>query len=73
MAHIEMLQSSVANDSTKLRTSSHGAESVREVRLVASTEFIDAIFGNLMTMPGLNTMPNAERSRLGNGQIEGLS
>ena len=46
---------------------------VREVRLSAGAEFIVAICGEIMTMPGLPRVPAADSIRIGeNGQIEGL-
>jgi len=47
---------------------------VREVRLCAGAGFIVAICGDIMTMPGLPSKPNAENIYLNNqGEIEGLS
>ena len=46
---------------------------VREVRLSAGAEFIVAITGDIMTMPGLPRVPAAEAIRLNDaGEIEGL-
>ncbi len=46
---------------------------VREVRLSAGAEFIVAICGEIMTMPGLPRVPAADSIRIGeNGEIEGL-
>jgi formate--tetrahydrofolate ligase len=46
---------------------------VREVRLSAGAGFIVAICGDIMTMPGLPSIPAAERIKLSQqGQIEGL-
>ncbi|RZO36975.1 MAG: formate--tetrahydrofolate ligase [Rhodospirillaceae bacterium] len=46
---------------------------VREVRLSAGAEFVVAICGNIMTMPGLPRVPAANFIRLGeNGIVEGL-
>jgi formate--tetrahydrofolate ligase len=46
---------------------------VREVRLSAGAEFLVAITGDIMTMPGLNKVPAANSIRLNEqGQIEGL-
>lgn len=46
---------------------------VREVRLSAGAEFIVAICGEIMTMPGLPRVPAANSIRLNNsGEIEGL-
>jgi formate--tetrahydrofolate ligase len=46
---------------------------IRELRLSAGAEFIVAITGEIMTMPGLPRVPSAEHIRLNEkGQIEGL-
>jgi len=46
---------------------------VREVRLSAGAEFVVAIAGDIMTMPGLPRVPAANSIRLNDkGQIEGL-
>ena len=46
---------------------------IREVRLAAGAEFIIAVCGNVMTMPGLPREPAANRIDLDeNGQIHGL-
>ncbi|MEC9369232.1 MAG: formate--tetrahydrofolate ligase, partial [Pseudomonadota bacterium] len=46
---------------------------VREVRLNAGAEFVVAICGEVMTMPGLPRVPAANSIRLNDaGQIEGL-
>ncbi len=46
---------------------------VREVRLSAGAEFVVAITGDIMTMPGLPRVPAAENIRLDEeGRIEGL-
>src|SRR5690606_10858427 len=47
---------------------------VREVRLSAGAGFVVAITGEIMTMPGLPSVPSAERISLNDsGFIEGLS
>ncbi|MEX0760247.1 MAG: formate--tetrahydrofolate ligase, partial [Tistlia sp.] len=49
------------------------AVTVREVRLSAGAEFVVAICGDIMTMPGLPRVPSAHNIRLNDrGQIEGL-
>jgi formate--tetrahydrofolate ligase len=46
---------------------------VREVRLSAGAEFIVALTGEIMTMPGLPKIPSANNIYLNDkGQIEGL-
>jgi formate--tetrahydrofolate ligase len=47
---------------------------VREVRLSAGAEFVVALCGEIMTMPGLPRAPAAMKIGLdATGQIEGLS
>ena len=46
---------------------------VREVRLSAGAEFVVAITGEIMTMPGLPRVPAADLIHLNkSGQVEGL-
>jgi formate--tetrahydrofolate ligase len=46
---------------------------IREVRLSAGAGFVVVITGDIMTMPGLPSVPSAETIRLDpNGQVEGL-
>ena len=46
---------------------------IREVRLSSGAEFIVAICGSIMTMPGLPRQPAADSIKLNNkGEIEGL-
>jgi formate--tetrahydrofolate ligase len=46
---------------------------IREIRLAAGAEFVVAITGEIMTMPGLPRVPSANAIRLNEkGQIEGL-
>ena len=46
---------------------------VREVRLSAGAGFVVAVCGEIMTMPGLPSVPAAESIMLNDdGQIEGL-
>ena len=47
--------------------------SVREVRLAGGAEFVVAVCGEIMTMPGLPRAPAAERIRINQaGLVEGL-
>lgn len=46
---------------------------VREVRLAAGAGYVYAICGDMRTMPGLSSHPNAERIDLIDGSIAGLS
>ena len=46
---------------------------IREVRLSSGAEFIVVVCGEIMTMPGLPSVPAANSIRLNdNGEIEGL-
>jgi formate--tetrahydrofolate ligase len=46
---------------------------IREVRLSAGAEFIVAVCGDIMTMPGLPRVPSADNIRLNDqGNVEGL-
>lgn len=46
---------------------------VRELKLCSGAEFIVAVCGNIMTMPGLPTVPNAEKIDIDkNGNVTGL-
>ena len=46
---------------------------IREVRLSSGAEFIVVVCGEIMTMPGLPSVPAANSIHLNmNGQIEGL-
>jgi formate--tetrahydrofolate ligase len=46
---------------------------IRELRLSAGAEFVVAVCGDMMTMPGLPRVPSAEKIRLNDiGDIEGL-
>jgi len=46
---------------------------VREVRLAAGAGFVIAICGEIMTMPGLPSVPSAEAIHINDeGQIDGL-
>ncbi len=46
---------------------------IRELRLSAGAEFVVAICGEMMTMPGLPRVPAAEAIHLNDaGEIEGL-
>ncbi len=66
-------QYSFSTDPKLLGAPSHHAVPVREVRLAAGAEFIVAICGDIMTMPGLPREPAANHIGLdAKGQIEGL-
>ena len=47
--------------------------SIREVRLSSGAEFVVAVCGSIMTMPGLPRVPSADNIKLNKkGEIEGL-
>jgi formate--tetrahydrofolate ligase len=65
-------QSSFSTDPS-LRGAPEGhVVTVREVRLAAGAEFIVAVCGDIMTMPGLPKAPAAERIDLVDGKVVGL-
>ncbi len=66
-------QYSFSTDPARKGVPSGHSLSVREVRIAAGAEFLVAICGNMMTMPGLPRVPAANRIRLDTeGQVEGL-
>ena len=66
-------QYSFSADPTRRGAPSGHTLPVREVRIAAGAEFLVAICGSIMTMPGLPREPAATRIDLGSdGQIEGL-
>ena len=71
---IAKTQSSFSDDpSNKDAATEHHVLTVRELRLCTGAEFIVAVCGNIMTMPGLPKQPNAEKISIDkNGNIEGL-
>ena len=67
-------QYSFSTDPALLGAPSHHVVPVREVRLAAGAGFVVAVCGDLMTMPGLPSVPSAEGMRIDeNGLVEGLS
>ncbi len=46
---------------------------IAEVRLCAGAGYVVVLMGDIRTMPGLPRSPAAERIRIANGEIEGLS
>ena len=46
---------------------------IRDVRLRAGAGFVVVMMGDIRTMPGLPRVPAAERIRVVNGEIDGLS
>ena len=71
---IAKTQSSFSDDPTnKTAATDNHWLTVRELRLCSGAEFIVAVCGNIMTMPGLPKTPNAERIGIDKqGRIEGL-
>lgn len=66
-------QYSFSTDPNLKGAPSHHTLTVREVRLSAGAEFVVAICGDIMTMPGLPRVPAANSIRLDSeGRIEGL-
>ncbi len=66
-------QSSFSTDPTKMGAPTGHTVHVRELRLSAGAEFVVAVCGEIMIMPGLPKIPSAERIYVKeDGQIEGL-
>jgi formate--tetrahydrofolate ligase len=71
---IAKTQSSFSDDLTNKSAATEGhVLTVREFKLCTGAEFIVAVCGNIMTMPGLPEKPNAERIDINSkGEIVGL-
>src|SRR5690625_65738 len=70
---IAKTQYSFSTDPNLKGAPSHHSLTVREVRLAAGAEFVVAICGDIMTMPGLPRVPAATPIHLDSeGRIEGL-
>jgi formate--tetrahydrofolate ligase len=66
-------QSSFSTDPTRMGAPVGHTVHVRELRLSAGAEFVVAVCGDIMIMPGLPKVPSAEKIYVNdNGQIEGL-
>ena len=66
-------QSSFSTDPTKMGAPVNHTVHVRELRLSAGAEFVVAVCGEIMIMPGLPKIPSAEKIFVNDkGQIEGL-
>jgi formate--tetrahydrofolate ligase len=66
-------QYSFSTDPAAMGAPSGHEVGIREVRLSAGAEFIVAVCGDIMTMPGLPRVPSADNIRLNDaGQVEGL-
>jgi formate--tetrahydrofolate ligase len=71
---IAKTQSSFSDDPTNKIAATEGhVLTVRELKLCTGAEYIVAVCGNIMTMPGLPERPNAEKITVDKqGNIEGL-
>jgi formate--tetrahydrofolate ligase len=71
---IAKTQSSFSDDPTNKMAATDGhILTVRELKLCTGAEYIVAVCGNIMTMPGLPERPNAEKITVDKqGNIEGL-
>jgi formate--tetrahydrofolate ligase len=71
---IAKTQSSFSDDPTNKMAATEGhVLTVRELKLCTGAEYIVAVCGNIMTMPGLPERPNAEKISIDKqGNIEGL-
>jgi formate--tetrahydrofolate ligase len=70
---IAKTQYSFSTDASARGAPSGHVVNVREVRLSAGAEFIVAVCGDIMTMPGLPRIPSAEKIDLDeNGKVVGL-
>ncbi|MDR0779186.1 MAG: formate--tetrahydrofolate ligase [Pseudomonadales bacterium] len=66
-------QSSFSTDPTKIGAPTNHSVHIRELRLAAGAEFIVAVCGDIMIMPGLPKAPSAEKICVNElGRIEGL-
>ena len=65
-------QSSFSTDPTLRGAPEDHVVTIREVRLAAGAEFIVAVCGDIMTMPGLPKVPAAERIDLVDSKVVGL-
>ncbi len=70
---IAKTQYSFSTDPSKIGAPENHSIPIREVRLSSGAEFIVVVCGEIMTMPGLPSVPAANSIKLdSNGQIEGL-
>ena len=70
---IAKTQYSFSTDASARGAPSGHTVNIREVRLSAGAEFIVAVCGDIMTMPGLPKVPSAEKIDLDeNGKVVGL-
>ena len=66
-------QYSFSDDPSLLGAPSGHVPRIRDVRLRAGAGFVVVLMGDIQTMPGLPRNPAAERIRVVNGEIDGLS
>jgi formate--tetrahydrofolate ligase len=66
-------QYSFSDDPSLLGAPSGHVPRIRDVRLRAGAGFVVVLMGDISTMPGLPRAPAAERIRVVNGEIDGLS
>ncbi len=70
---IAKTQYSFTTDPAKIGAPENHSLNVREVRLAAGAEFLVAICGEIMTMPGLPSVPSAEKIMIDEqGLVQGL-
>src|SRR5271155_4723200 len=66
-------QYSFSDDPSLMGAPSGHVPRIRDVRLRAGAGFVVVLMGDIRTMPGLPRTPAAERIRVVNGEIDGLS
>src|SRR5271163_5040822 len=66
-------QYSFSDDPSLLGAPTGHVPKIRDVRLRAGAGFVVVLMGDIRTMPGLPRTPAAERIRVVNGEIDGLS
>jgi len=65
-------QYSFSDDASRLNAPTGHTLTVRQLNLCNGAEFIVALTGSIMTMPGLPKVPSAEHIHVKNGEINGL-
>jgi formate--tetrahydrofolate ligase len=66
-------QYSFSDDPSLMGAPSGHVPRIRDVHLRAGAGFVVVLMGDIRTMPGLPRIPAAERIRVVNGEIDGLS
>jgi formate--tetrahydrofolate ligase len=69
---IAKTQYSFSTDPSLRGAPSGHSMNIREVRLAAGAGFVVAVYGDIMTMPGLPQVPSSERIDVVDGQVVGL-